>query len=846
MALALSGPIPARAAEAAAEPAAPEKEILVIGTRLAGIHPERELDELGVESYGQSTIDELIGEIRGELGDSGEPFILVNGQRVSDLSEIGGLPVEALERVKILPRGSAVRVGGRTGQRVVDISLKKLNRSATLLVAPKVATEGDWHGERGEAILNYIRDSTRANLTIRARHESDLLESERGIEQPIPTLRYALGGNVIGFPGTTGEIDPLLSAAVGRLVTVAPVPATSNPTLNDFVPNANEAAFTDIGDFRTLRPKTRNYDLIGTFTTRLARWLSGTIGLRLNRSTRRSLRGLPQALFLLSPANINSPFSTTVALAGYGKLPIATRSIRDSGELNLALNGRVGSWTSFANARHFESTDDTRTDRRASSGNILLDDDFDPFGAELFDLVPIRTNRAEAKTETNQAKMILTGPLLALPAGNIQATTEGHFISTRLRSKSDFSPNNQKGNFRRNETGLRGAIDVPLTTHDGFGAAIGDLSATAEYTRFHYSDAGNAGNYELGLAWEPRRGLRFLAELEKTSVPPTVRFLGDPTVVTNEVRTFDSLTGDTVDVTQISGGNSDLGPERSKLLRLAGLVRLIERLNLQLTAEYTDRKDHNFVSFLPEASAAVMLAFPDRFIRDPGGVLTTVDLRPVNFDSHREKRFRYGLSLSTRLGQSGRSAARIAAPDLESGEEGESRPDAPPSVALRGPQRPATRVSLTASHSIILKDEIVIRSGLAAVDLLDGGAIGIGGGRGRHQADATASITSGGTGVRLSATWRGRSTLNELNVGTPDTLSFSPVFNLNLRAFADLHRFLPKFSWTRGMRLSLNVLNATNHRQKVRDSDGQTQLRYQPGYRDPLGRTIELELRKVF
>ena len=27
-----------------------------------------------------------------------------------------------------------------------------------------------------------------------------------------------------------------------------------------------------------------------------------------------------------------------------------------------------------------------------------------------------------------------------------------------------------------------------------------------------------------------------------------------------------------------------------------------------------------------------MLAFPDRFIRDSNGVLTTVDLRPVNFD----------------------------------------------------------------------------------------------------------------------------------------------------------------------------------------------------------------------
>ena len=46
--------------------------------------------------------------------------------------------------------------------------------------------------------------------------------------------------------------------------------------------------------------------------------------------------------------------------------------------------------------------------------------------------------------------------------------------------------------------------------------------------------------------------------------------------------------------------------------------------------------------------------------------------------------------------------------------------------------------------------------------------------------------------------------------------------------------------------MSLDVLNATNDRQSVRDSFGTTPLQYQPGYRDPLGRTIEIELRKVF
>jgi outer membrane receptor protein involved in Fe transport len=77
-------------------------------------------------------------------------------------------------------------------------------------------------------------------------------------------------------------------------------------------------------------------------------------------------------------------------------------------------------------------------------------------------------------------------------------------------------------------------------------------------------------------------------------------------------------------------------------------------------------------------------------------------------------------------------------------------------------------------------------------------------------------------------------------------LRFSPLLLVNVRAFVDAERVFGPSDWTKGMRLSLNVLNAFNDHQKVRDSFGNTPLQYQPGYRDPLGRTIELELRKVF
>jgi hypothetical protein len=262
---------------------------------------------------------------------------------------------------------------------------------------------------------------------------------------------------------------------------------------------------------------------------------------------------------------------------------------------------------------------------------------------------------------------------------------------------------------------------------------------------------------------------------------------------------------------------------------VSALVRLVPRLGLQLNAEYTDTNVRHFVSSLPEASAAVMLAFPDRFIRDPDGVLTTIDLRPVNFDSHREKRLRYGLSLATTIGATPPTPARTS---------GASRRPAP--------RAPATRIQLTVNHTVVFSDRIVIRSGLDPVNLLEGGAIGIAAGRVRHQLDGTASITRGGLGARLGVTWRGRSTLETRIGGQTEELRFSPLFIVNLRAFTDAERLFGRSAWTRNMRLSLNVFNLTNDRQKVRDSFGNTPLQYQPGYRDPLGRTVEIEIRKVF
>ena len=82
-----------------------------------------------------------------------------------------------------------------------------------------------------------------------------------------------------------------------------------------------------------------------------------------------------------------------------------------------------------------------------------------------------------------------------------------------------------------------------------------------------------------------------------------------------------------------------------------------------------------------------------------------------------------------------------------------------------------------------------------------------------------------------------------------DRLAFSDLTTLDLRLFADLGGRLDwvrAHPWMRGARVTLSVGNLFNQRQRVQGADGTTPVSYQPGYLDPLGRSVRLSIRKLF
>lgn len=155
------------------------------------------------------------------------------------------------------------------------------------------------------------------------------------------------------------------------------------------------------------------------------------------------------------------------------------------------------------------------------------------------------------------------------------------------------------------------------------------------------------------------------------------------------------------------------------------------------------------------------------------------------------------------------------------------------------------RLEISLYHSWIFMDKVLIRNGIPIVDLLNGGTLG-GGAQPRHRLEFNAGVSDNGVGFRLTGTWQNAAKVAGDTTSGSSTLDFSSLATLNARAFINLQQRLKKQAWARGIRVSLSVNNLFNQRQKVSDQNGVTPLAYQPGYLDPLGRTVFFSVRKIF
>jgi len=153
------------------------QDVVVTGRRLPGavigdIKPELTLSPADIQSYGVSTIADLLNELapetRSDRGRGGEaPVVLLNGHRISGFGEIRDIPTEAILRVDILPEEVALKYGYTANQRVVNIVLRPFFRAIAgegMIGAP---TQGGQVRGQLESDLFHVRRDNRLNIDLR-------------------------------------------------------------------------------------------------------------------------------------------------------------------------------------------------------------------------------------------------------------------------------------------------------------------------------------------------------------------------------------------------------------------------------------------------------------------------------------------------------------------------------------------------------------------------------------------------------------------------------------------------------------------------------------------------------
>lgn len=588
--------------------------------------------------------------------------------------------------------------------------------------------------------------------------------------------------------------------------------------------------------FRSLTPDTQSYSLNTVFARTL-----GTTGLTLNGRAQQTLSD--RMLGLGAAGSVLMQDVKTLDLHG-----------------GVTLNGAVSGWRwSFTGA--YDRVD-TRTDTDLAGG----------------------ASRARGLSSVGQASLLVNGRLLALPAGDLTVSLQGGGTLSRFSSETVRAGQSIAVDLARDAANGQVSFDLPIaSTRNDVLAGLGDLGLNANVAINRLSDFGTLTSYGGGLNWRPAEGVRLLVNHSSSRLAPTVQQLGNPLIATPATPVFDPFTGQTVLVTQLTGGNPGLAASTAHSWKVSASWQPIKDRDLTVSADYLRTRTRDPVQAFPVGVAALAIAFPERFDRDEDGRLTGVDARPINFRAVNEDQLRWGVNLFKPLASKlpkppqGWRPPWVAAAIADARARGIAIPGdaAPPGAAgplagagaagggpgggpgggsPRGRGGPfgmqgGGRLNLSLYHSWIFGSTVTPRTGVPVIDLLDGGSITGSGGRSRHQIDAQFGWFRDGWGVRATAAWQSPTRVDGVPGVPASQLAFGGLATVGLRLFyqpqADW-RIMDAHPWLRGTRLSVNVSNLFNSRQRVTDASGAVPAAYQPGYLDPVGRRFTISIRKLF
>ena len=577
--------------------------------------------------------------------------------------------------------------------------------------------------------------------------------------------------------------------------------------------------------------------------------LSGSDALKLNGAYNRTILGNVSA-------TINGELEGENTQGALGRARDGMqRQLRDrrtrNATLNYALNGDLSQWRWSLDGGYVRNQSTTLTDRDRE--------------------VSVGRDRARSVATTIRTEATASGNLFELPAGDVAVTVKAGFDLLDIASESA-----RDGVFNATDLSRDGAnahvnLDVPVFSK----GPIGSLSANANGRAEQLSDFGTLTTLGYGFNWEPIKKVRLIGSVTHEDGAPSIQQLGDPVLITPNVRVFDVATGRTVEVTRIEGGNPDLLADSRRVIKLGVTLKPFEKTDLTVLATYTDTRIDNPTASLALPTPEIEAAFPNRFERDARGTLFQIDSRPLNFERNSQRQLRWGFNFSKTLpgpppvGADGQPLTQEQIDERRAArrEEWRGRGDAGGQAGGRGGGGGGRggrgggggdwgggqgRINLALFHTWRLEDTVLIRPGVPELDLLDGSATGGRGGQSRHQVELRAGFNKRGFGARLNADWQSATRVvanPSRGLSSSQDLRFGALTTVNLRLFADLNQqraLIQAVPLFRRSRVTLAFDNIFDQRLDVRDAAGTVPIGFQRDLLDPLGRSVRLSFRKLF
>jgi hypothetical protein len=499
---------------------AEEEEIVVVGQKPRGsvvgdIPPENTLTQRDIRATGATSISELLDSVASQTGSArgrsgGRPIVLLNGQRISGFRELRDLPPEAIQRMEILPEEVALKYGYAADQRVVNIVLRRRFNSTTAEARGKFATDGGYASGQADATRLIIRNGQRTSLNLHVEGNNPLYESERDLAlQPVAP--------------ETDAVDPR--------------------------------------PFRTLVGARQDVRLSGTMNRTILDDVSATVNGEVERETSKSRFGVPSGTL---------DDGGTEIVRAFPGAPLTREDKTESARLGGALNTQRGKWrlSSTANAEYSRSTGSTDRGFDLTDAQARLDAGdpaFDPLG-DLGPLDLFPRDRSRSVTTSLALDGTATGPLIALPAGDANATFKVAVGRLELDSEATRRGLQSNSDLGRTSGEASVSLDLPITRRS---ASIGRLTANANAGLTQLSDFGTLTSVGAGLNWSPANRLNLNASWTREEGAPSLQQLGDPLVESPGVPFFDFTRNETVFVTTLTGGNPALDSDRRNVLRSA-------------------------------------------------------------------------------------------------------------------------------------------------------------------------------------------------------------------------------------------------------------------------------------